>query len=515
MNVRTSPSSRRSSSRRKRSSVRARSGSDSMTRSMYSTWKIALRERLGRAVVDLLGEPRALGLLGLDDPHLDVARGRRAADLGRAGCASPRSRKSHVRSRVRWASSSLASSAWWSPRSAVERRRRRRGGPAGGRRRRRPRRRRRRDRRAPSPRCVGRGRRAARGRRRRARRGAPASGRAPRRRPRGSARGRCAACSRCSRPPPSPPRGVRRSGCPVHRSRRVLAPSDFGVYGSALMGRRPRRRGRRRADRVAAGRVGAEVELAEAGGARRRPCRGRPASCRAVRARSGRRCVPGNAGSWARSRTSRGGSSGRASDGIRLRLGQPDREVGDDRAGGRVERVADRPPSGGSSSANWAAVVARPAAEGRAAARPRRAASRRSPSAGPSQATGRVQPQPGAEPGDHGVEGEQRREDEQHLDRPGGVEERAPRRRDREDEARDEERDDATATRTGRMRRAAACHGSAEQADERDRQARQEQDGEQVVGEARRPASRPAGPARPRDSATGSAGRSRRRCRSR
>ena len=42
MNARTSPSSRRSSSRRKRSSVRASSGSDSMTRSMYSTWKIAL-----------------------------------------------------------------------------------------------------------------------------------------------------------------------------------------------------------------------------------------------------------------------------------------------------------------------------------------------------------------------------------------------------------------------------------------------------------------------------------------
>ena len=31
-------------------------------------------ERLGRPVVDLLGEPRALGLLGLDDAHLDVGR---------------------------------------------------------------------------------------------------------------------------------------------------------------------------------------------------------------------------------------------------------------------------------------------------------------------------------------------------------------------------------------------------------------------------------------------------------
>ena len=56
-----------------------------MTRSMYSTWKIVLLERLRRAVVDLLGEARALGLLGLDDAHLVVARGRRSADLGQQG----------------------------------------------------------------------------------------------------------------------------------------------------------------------------------------------------------------------------------------------------------------------------------------------------------------------------------------------------------------------------------------------------------------------------------------------
>ncbi len=56
-----------------------------MTRSMYSTWKIELAERLGRSVVDLLGEAGALRLLGLDDAHLDVALGRRRTDLGDEG----------------------------------------------------------------------------------------------------------------------------------------------------------------------------------------------------------------------------------------------------------------------------------------------------------------------------------------------------------------------------------------------------------------------------------------------
>ena len=41
-----------------------------------------VRQRLGRSVVDLLGEPRALGLLGLDDPHLDIGRDGVVAGLG-------------------------------------------------------------------------------------------------------------------------------------------------------------------------------------------------------------------------------------------------------------------------------------------------------------------------------------------------------------------------------------------------------------------------------------------------
>ena len=57
-----------------------------------------VREGLGRAVVDLLGEPRPLRLLGLDDPHLRVRRRGGARRLV-TRLASPRSRKSHVLSR--------------------------------------------------------------------------------------------------------------------------------------------------------------------------------------------------------------------------------------------------------------------------------------------------------------------------------------------------------------------------------------------------------------------------------
>ena len=40
-----------------------------------------VRERLRRAVVDLLGEPGTLGFLSLDDPHLQVCRQPRVRDL--------------------------------------------------------------------------------------------------------------------------------------------------------------------------------------------------------------------------------------------------------------------------------------------------------------------------------------------------------------------------------------------------------------------------------------------------
>ena len=83
MKARTSPSSRRSSSRRKRSSVAGeqRVGLDDPLD------VLDLEDRVGqglrRAVVDLLGEARALGLLGLDDPQLGFLGGPEAtAALG-------------------------------------------------------------------------------------------------------------------------------------------------------------------------------------------------------------------------------------------------------------------------------------------------------------------------------------------------------------------------------------------------------------------------------------------------
>ena len=45
-----------------------------------------VRQRLGRPVVDLLGEPGALGLLGLDDPHPELGRDGRRSSRRRARC---------------------------------------------------------------------------------------------------------------------------------------------------------------------------------------------------------------------------------------------------------------------------------------------------------------------------------------------------------------------------------------------------------------------------------------------
>ncbi len=174
----------------------APAGSDAITRSMYSTWKIALRQRLGRPVVDLLGEAGALGLLGLDDAHLRRRPRSPGRRLGATSVASPRSRKSHVRDRVRSASSSLASADLMAAEVAGEGLDIARGAPActassapasaatpRSPATRPPVRRAPRRRAADARSAVG-------GRRRRARRAAPASERAPRRTPRDSARAR-------------------------------------------------------------------------------------------------------------------------------------------------------------------------------------------------------------------------------------------------------------------------------------------------------------------------------------
>ena len=198
-------------------------------------------------------------------------------------------------------------------------------------------------------------------------------------------------------------------------------------------------------------------------------------------------------GGRARSRTSRGGSSGSASGRDPLRLGQPDREVGDDRAG--ASRRAGWPTAAirAASSRTASAVVARARRRTTAAARPRRGASRRSPSSAPSQATGRVQPS-------RSPTRAIRASSASSAETPAGP---GPGRRrggtcptsSRPGRRGWSPGTSAKLTMTsGRIAAAADRPRQGEEADERDREPGEQQDAEQVVGEARRPASRPAAP---------------------
>ena len=201
--------SRRSSSRRNRSSVWAIRGSDSKIRSMKSTWKIALDSACAGPSWTSCASRGSLGLLRLEDPHLEV-RGATGSDGSLTSVASSRSRNSQVCSRLRIASSRRDSSPSWRPRPPRPRvdlvphgRRRRSAAPAS----------------APSRR------RAAGGRRRRRPPGAvalqgaqvvrTARSSAPGRRdtPRGTGRAPRAGCCRRTRAPRSPRRAARRTGC--------------------------------------------------------------------------------------------------------------------------------------------------------------------------------------------------------------------------------------------------------------------------------------------------------------
>ena len=124
------------------------------------------------------------------------------------------------------------------------------------------------------------------------------------------------------------------------------------------------------------------------------------------------------------------------------RLGEPDREVGDDRAGLGGE-IARRMPAARTRRRARRSARSRGARRGR---RPGRitALNSRQPAiakAGPSQATGFVQPRRAPTHSDDPIEEEQRRDHEQHVDRARRVQERAPGRRDGEDERRDDEGD--------------------------------------------------------------------------
>ena len=115
-------------------------------------------------------------------------------------------------------------------------------------------------------------------------------------------------------------------------------------------------------------------------------------------------------------------------------------------------------------------------------------------SSGPSQAIGRVQPIRRPSGREAGVEHAERGDDQQHGRRGRGVEERAPRRRDREQEAGGEERQHGD-EHDGPQRAVPALPRQRDEAQERDRDAQEQQDVEQVVGEAvERISSRPPAP---------------------
>ena len=205
-----------------------------------------VRQRLGRAVVDLLGEAHALGLLGLDDAHLELGR-RRGRSTSVTSVLSPRSMNSHVVSRLRIASSRRDSSTSWRPIASLERAASARA---------------RRSWRSAAPasaawsasRAVGSaaasrgppGRRRRRARARRGRRRAPRTGPSRRGTPGGSGRGPRAACSPRSPALQPPRRGARRSGLP--RARPAVHPSR-GVYRPRTSLRRPHGRFRCRGAR--------------------------------------------------------------------------------------------------------------------------------------------------------------------------------------------------------------------------------------------------------------------------
>ena len=191
-------------------------GSDSKTRSMNSTWKIAFESACaGPSWTSWARRARSASWASTIRIWSSVETTGSAGSV--TSVVSPRSRNSHVVSRLRIASSRRESSASWAPRSLaspvhlaahrpqpeVGRAGLGRPGRAAGRRRPRDRRSSRRHRRA----------RARRGRRR-----GPATGTGRRGRPRDSGRGRRAGCWRRTRAPPSPRRAARRTGCPPVRS---------------------------------------------------------------------------------------------------------------------------------------------------------------------------------------------------------------------------------------------------------------------------------------------------------
>ena len=244
-----------------------------------------VREDLGRPVVDLLGEPRSLRLLGLDDPHRELGReGGVAAHEAVVAALEEEPRALEVAQRdldLRQLGLLRAQVVAELDHVRAER---------------------------PGPVVLGAGLRGVGGRgrvvvrgdeprpevgraaleRSRARRAAPASGRALRCRRCGSARGCCAACCPRSRRPgrlgvervdPGRRAGAARPAADGSRRRRGPSRGSRSsrasgcdraasicrrVYGSPFTGRPPRRHGRRRAPRPAWGPRAREPPVVEA-----------------------------------------------------------------------------------------------------------------------------------------------------------------------------------------------------------------------------------------------------------
>ena len=507
MKLRTSPSSRRSSSRRNRSSWRASRASESKTRSMNSTWKIALeRACAGPSWTSCASRARSASCASTIRIWSSVATD--GSDGSITSEASPRSRNSHVLSRFLIASSRRDSSAsCWasSPRDrSTSTRTRRRRSPA-----------------APASAAVG---------------GQPVRGPVPGR----AAVRRHRPASPCSSDPevvrqPLPAAEIVEVRLPVAVARR---PQRVGRVGERLRGlrvqlvepgRRPvrcgdhpsgrvyPRRGLRRGPRrtgsrrkrsavrsqpirntripaMAAASAGSsgtgsatsrKQAAAGAGPSRiagQAPCPGLPTMSQ----------FAPNRGSDARSRTSDGVSSGSARVGMRAvsasQIGKSWITGAEPSSGAPMARHLPRQHGVGALRVPGAGREA-----GQQGDREQRRREHRQQRTQP-----RHRPRPAeaaAEAGQPGVQRAERRDDQQHVDRGRGVEERAPGRGHREHEARHQER--GTRDQHQRPQRpVAGLPGERQQAEHGERDPQQEQDVADVVAEARRPASasRPAGP---------------------
>ncbi len=443
-----------------------------------------VRQRLGRAVVDLLGEADALALLGLDDPHLELG-GRAGQVVGghervvaaldeqprRLEVADGELEARELRLVAADRVAGLGRVGAGDPELVIGRARPPRRAPPRGRR-------------ATSSSLA---------RSRSARSSSSASqlGDLVDVRLAVAVADTRAACWPRSQALQPPRRGARRSGQP--RARPEVHPSAR-VYRPWRSFRRPhgrfRCRGARDAgagdpehphvlDRLGIGRVvgDRQQDLLEAGGI----------GVGAVEDRGPRAVVRSRSRSATSRRSARRGRgrppASRRAGRAWTRAPSPRARSGSRGSPARSRRAARRwRPSRGRSPGRCApSPTRRPRSP--AAARTENSSEAKIASVGPSQATGRVQPRRLPSLAMPGVERAEGGDQQQHVDRGRGVEEGAPGRRDREQQARREEREQP-GEQHGADGTIAALPRQGEQPEDRDRDADQQQDVEQVVADA-------------------------------